>query len=85
LFFTLEPFTEKYFTKKMKLGKMQSMTVAIGKLERQSIMSHVTLRDIPKEATVPTTTISRALNSKPNVSPKTKAKNQGRKGGEKIG
>jgi len=50
------------------------MTVAIGKLERQSIMSHVTLRDIPKEATVPTTTISRALNSKPNVSPKTKDK-----------
>lgn len=37
-------------------------------------MSHITLRDIAKEAGVSTTTISRALNDKPDVSPKTKDK-----------
>ena len=37
-------------------------------------MSHVTLQDIAKEAGVSTTTISRALNDKPDVNPKTKNK-----------
>jgi len=35
-------------------------------------MSHITLQDIAKKAGVTTTTISRALNNKPDVSPKTK-------------
>ncbi len=37
-------------------------------------MSHITLQDIAKKAGVTTTTISRALNNKPDVSPKTKEK-----------
>lgn len=37
-------------------------------------MSHVTLRDMTKKADVSATTVSRALNNKPDISPKTKNK-----------
>jgi DNA-binding LacI/PurR family transcriptional regulator len=37
-------------------------------------MSHVTLPDIAKKADVAATTVSRALNNKPDVSSKTKDK-----------
>jgi len=42
------------------------------------MMSHVTLRDIAKKAGLPVTTISRALNNKPDISPKVKNKAGGR-------